>query len=207
MRFFPVALGGSREICALPAALARAALRCRRGASAVEFALVAPLVIGAIVELMQLGFYVYQSSHLAQAVARASRQIQVGSVASAGASASDFKTQFLCPALGAMMPCDRVTTSIQTVAPGIYPNGFYAYVRPDFSDIIRMKTDGSQTPYCPGQPGTYVYVQAAYAMPVFSPIWLAAALRTNRPGARLIDASAVFRNEPYTSSGQAQATC
>ncbi len=169
--------------------------------------MVAPLVILTIVEFMQIGLYFYETFRLGQATSSATRQIQVGSVANTAASASDFKTQFLCPLLGGAMSCTDVTVSIQTVPLGTAPNGFYAYVLPDQSDIIRVKTDGSQTPYCPGQPGSYVYVQVAYAMPVFSPAWKLLASLRNGNSIRFLNASSVFRNEPYASGSQPQASC
>ena len=179
----------------------------RAGASAVEFAIVSPLVIIAIIEIIQAGFDFYQTSQLAQATASAARQLQVGAVGGLAPTLSEFKAQFLCPRLGAGMACASLILSIQTVQPGIAPNGFYAYVKSDQSDIIRVATDGSPTPYCPGQPSSYVYIQAAYAMPVFSPAWIMLGSTSNGQKVHFLNASAVFRNEPYDSASQVPAKC
>ncbi|GJE46532.1 TadE/TadG family type IV pilus assembly protein [Methylobacterium soli] len=181
--------------------------RAQTGAGAIEFAIIAPLVIVAIIETIQAGCYFYQTSQLAQATASAARQLQIGAVGITAPTLADFRTQILCPRLGAGMSCASIILSIQTVQPGTAPNGFYTYVKSDLSDIVRVATDGSQTPYCPGQSNSYVYIQAVYAMPVFSPAWIMLGRTSNGRKVHFLNASAVFRNEPFDPTAQVPAQC
>jgi Flp pilus assembly protein TadG len=175
-----------------------------KGSAAIEFGALAGIVLLLIVEAMQAGFFLYTSASLDQATNRAARQILTGAVANQGLTAALFRTQVLCPLLPAGMACSSIITNIRAVSEDLYPNGFYNFVKSDQSGIIPPIMDNTQTSYCPGSAGSYVYIQVYYAMPLFSPTWRTLAATTwNGAVVSLVSAAAAFKSEPYQSATQA----
>lgn len=175
--------------------------RDARGTVAIEFAIVGMACIGLIVETMQAGFYFYTSAALTNATAKAMRQVMTGAVKQQGLTATQFRTQVLCPMLPAAMPCSSVVTNIQSVAEDVSPNGFYQFVNAAQTAVTTPAMDNSKTSFCPGGSGTVIYAQVYYAMPVFSPAWKAAGtVNFNGVQSHLVPAAAVFKNEPFQSS-------
>jgi Flp pilus assembly protein TadG len=185
------------------ARLGKEVLRQRSASAAIEFAMVVPAFLLLIVETMQIGVYFYTSASLDHATTGAARQVLTGAVSSAGLTAAQFRTQTLCPLLPASMSCSNVITNIQNVPEAISPAGFYTYVNAGGTAIITPTMDNTKTSFCPGNAGSYVYIQVYYAMPVISPIWYAAAsVNWNGGAAHFVSAAAAFKNEPFQSSSQ-----
>ena len=176
-------------------------LRQESGATAIEFAMVAPLMLLTIFEIMQGGIYVYVSAALDVATTKAARQIAVGNLGSSAATADGFRSSVLCPNLLPGMACANIVSSLQTAKEGYYGGGYATFVKPDQTGLIEVAKDNAQTPYCSGAPRAYQYLQVFYAMPVFSPVWRAA-LSTNWNGSQVafVRAAAAFRNEPFTTA-------
>jgi Flp pilus assembly protein TadG len=180
---------------------ATAIARCRSGATAVEFALVAPLLFLAMLEILQGGLYLYCSASLERATATAARAIMIGGLSSGAATAAGFRTGVLCPALMPGLPCANVVTSLQTAAVGQGGAGYGAFVTPDLSGLVPVTMDNARTSYCAGAPGVYQYLQAFYAVPLISPLWRAAAgVSWNESTVVFVRSAAAFRNEPYTGA-------
>lgn len=179
--------------------------RDRAGVSAIEFAMIAPVLILLIVETLQAGFYFYTSASLNHATQYGARQILVGAVEQQGLTAAQFRTQVLCPQLPATMSCSNIITNIQNVPEGTNPNGFYAFVNSSQTGVVPPTMDNNQTSFCPGSTGSYVYIQAYYAMPLISPIWLAVGSTSwNGSTVHFVSSYAAFKNEPFTGG---QASC
>jgi Flp pilus assembly protein TadG len=177
--------------------------RDRAGVSAIEFAMVAPVLILLIVETLQAGFYFYTSASLNHATQYAARQVLVGAVEQQGLTAAQFRNQILCPQLPATMSCGNVITNIVNVPEGTSPNGFYAFVNADQTGVTPPNMNNNQTSFCPGSTGSYIYIQVYYAMPLISPIWLAAGSTSwNGSSVHFVSSYAAFKNEPF-SGGQA----
>jgi Flp pilus assembly protein TadG len=168
-----------------------------RGAvTAVEFAIVLPVLILLIVETLQLGVYFYTSASLDYATNYAARQIMIGAVGTQTPTA--FRANMLCGALPASMSCANVVTNIVNIPEAVSPQGFYTYVNAPQTALIQPPMNNTKTFFCPGPAGSYVYAQVYYAMPLFSPIWRAAASVTwNGSVVHFVDAAAVFKNEPF----------
>jgi Flp pilus assembly protein TadG len=170
----------------------------RGGVTAVEFALVMPIFILLIVETLQLGLYFYTSASLDYATNAAARQIMIGAVGQQTPTA--FRTDMLCAALPAAMPCASVITNIVNVPEAVSPHGFYTYVNAPRTALVPPPMDNTKTSFCPGLAGSYVYMQVYYAMPLISPIWRAAASVTwSGKAVHFVSAAAVFKNEPFQS--------
>jgi Flp pilus assembly protein TadG len=181
----------------------------RSAVAAIEFAMVAPILILLIIEILQIGFYFYTSATLNYATNAAARQIRVGAVATSSETAAQFKTNF-CSYLSGAMPCANVIQSLYTVPEGVSPAGFYAFLNTTQTGLAPPQTNTAiPATFCPGQPGSVVYVQSYYAMPVFSPIWFAVASQNfNGSIVHFVLATAAFKNEPYQGAqGDLAAGC
>lgn len=176
-------------------------LRNRRGAAGIEVALVAPVVIFAIMEICQAGLYVFYRTTIEAATALAARKVMVGGLDGGASKAAGFRTGTLCP-LMLVGSCDNVVTNLATARLDDGSGGYRPFINANLTGLTAVNMDNSSTSYCVGGPGTYQYVQAFLAVPVFSPIWAASAdvKRFNGRKVVFVRGAAVFRNEPYTSA-------
>ena len=82
------------------------------------------------------------------------------------------------------------------------------WLRYGFLAYRLLERDNSQTAFCPGGSGQYVYLQVFYAMPLLGAIWLPAVTATfNGQTVKLVSAAAAFKNEPYQSTYTPPAGC
>jgi Flp pilus assembly protein TadG len=169
----------------------------------VEFAMVVPAFLLLVVETMQIGVYFYTLASLDHATSGAARQIMTGAVSSAGLTAAQFRTQILCPLLPGSMSCSSIVTNIQNVPEAVSPAGFYTYVNASATAVIVPAMNNNLTSFCPGNAGSYLYIQVYYAMPVISPIWYAVgSVNWNGNTVHFVSAASAFKNEPFQSSSQ-----
>jgi Flp pilus assembly protein TadG len=170
------------------------------GATAVEFAIIALPFLLMLMEVLQSALFVYFAGQLDHATQSAARQILTGSMQNASLTASQFRTQLLCPLLPSVMSCNNVIVNLQTVSEAVAPNGFYTFVNASQTGLIIPPLDNTQTSFCPGSGGAYVYLQVFYAMPLLGNIWLPVTTTTfNGQTVKLIGSSAAFKNEPFQS--------
>ncbi len=188
----------------LPLAAKRTLRRFRRhrsGSAAVEFALIALVSLELLTEAMQAGLYFYDSAGVERATWTASRQILTGNVSGQGLTATQFRSNVLCPAISsAHLSCANLITNVQKVSEDVAPNGFYSLLNTTQTGLTRPALNNSQTSYCIGTDGSYVFVQILYAMPVFSPFWKAFATNFNGTASYIIQSTAAFRNEPFQAN-------
>ena len=179
----------------------RGFLQARKASVAVEFAMIGAPLLLMIFETFQSALFVYSSGMLNHATQAAARQIMTGGVQNQNLTATQFRTNVLCPLLPAAMPCSSVIVNLQTFSEAAYPGGFYNFVNGTQTAIITPPLNNSQTSFCPGGSGQYVYLQVLYAMPLIGGFWLPAVTTTfqGQP-VKLVSAAAAFKNEPYQSS-------
>jgi Flp pilus assembly protein TadG len=181
--------------------------RERSAVSAIEFAMIAPVLILLVIETLQIGFYFYTSASLNYVTRSAGRQIQVGSVAQQNLTAAQFQNN-LCGLLPGTMSCANVITNVFGVPEALSPNGFYAFLNASQTGLAPPLTNNANASFCPGSPGAVVYVQVYYGMPVFSPIWLAIASQSwNGATVHFVLATTAFKNEPYLGNQDSAAGC
>lgn len=176
--------------------------RSSSGATAVEFALVMPLFILVFVEILQGGLYVFCYAALEKATADASRTIMIGALTDTASTANGFRSSVVCANLIAGLSCNNIVTNLQTTTLTGSGGGYSVFVSPDEKSLVPVPMNNSQTAYCTGAPGTYGYLQVFYAVPVFSPVWIALKLGTTWNGTSVVFARAAvaFRNEPFTTA-------
>lgn len=180
---------------ALKALRSRSLLRrfvaARRGATAVEFALVAAPFLALMFGVLELGLVFMVSTTLDNATEAAARTIRTGQLQNGGGSGGTFK-QAICDNMTWLgSSCSgKLTVDVRTF--------------PKFADVAMSDpvTDGavdaSKTTFTPGNGEDIVVVRAYYEWTLITPM-LNAGLANLGGTKRLIYSTVTFRNEPYDS--------
>lgn len=156
--------------------------RDERGATAAEFALVAPLLFFSLFSLVEIGMLGMISSGLDNAMVEASRRIRTGRDDGAS-NANGFKNQICANMGGALNSCmSRLTVSVQKF--------------PKFYDANQVAAAPPAGQFNKGGPGDIVLVKADYRWPLMTP-FLATAFHRNGPTEVIIASRTAFKNEPY----------
>lgn len=176
--------------------------RSKDGATAVEFALVIPLFILLLIEILQGGLYVFCSAAIEKATGDAGRAVMLGALPGTASSAEGFRNTVVCANLLAGLSCGNIVASLQTTTLSGSGTGYAKFVSADEKGLATTTMDNSTSAYCPGAPGTYGYIQVFYAVPVFSPLWATLAGTTTWNGNTVVFARSAlaFRNEPFLSA-------
>ncbi len=165
----------------------RAHNKARRGAAAVEFAMVGPFFIFLICVAFDLGLLLFTQSVLNNAARDASRLIMTNQAAT---SSSAFTTQ-LCNDMEGMVPCGDLQYYVQS---GATFSAMNASVQTNSGGNLQ-----SNGVYLPGTPGEDVIVQVAYNRPTLMPWSLEYINGTSSllsKSTNLLVATVVFQNEP-----------
>lgn len=168
-----------------------------RGATAVEFALVALPFFGIILAILELGLIMLQSQLLETGVERAARKIYTGEFqtmpGNAGADAAKLQglvKQEICEQALNLVPC----AGTDQVAVDIRPMTSFTDVPPD--PVVNKVYDAKTVyGYKDVGPNTIGLVTASFEYKTIFPP-LAGAKLAN--GNRVITAAFAFRSEPYT---------
>ena len=151
-----------------------------RGGPAIEFALVAPMLVGLMIATVQVGYLGMMSNNLDTAVAIAARKIRTGA---APANADGF-TDAVCATMvdSAELCRSRLRIAVQKAA--------------NFSGASSLVNTEPTGQYNAGDAGDIILVRATYRMPLLVPLYTGGFQPAGTDEA-LLDARAVFRNEPY----------
>lgn len=174
------------------ASLLRRFHRNRRGVTAVEFALVAPLFFGLLFAIIEVAMIFFASQVLETVTQDSSRFIMTGQAQGANYTQQQFK-DFVCGRVNALFDCTG----------GVYVDVRSYPSATGFSSVnITPITDPTQVKWCPGKDGDVVVVRLFYQWPIFVAKLFSSTNLAN--GKRLLIATATFKNEP---SGTAGVTC
>lgn len=152
------------------------------GATAIEFAFVAPMAIALIIATIEVGMLEVISSNLDAAVMDVARKIRTG------ASDRPANTTALVDMICANMvessaDCHaRLKTSVQ--------------VTPNFADAGPAAGAAATGQFNAGGAGDIVLVRATYTWPLILPMY-AGNFQLAGPTQAILDTRAAFRNEPY----------
>lgn len=178
-----------------------------RGATAVEFGLIALPFLATLCAIFELGYANFQNEMLANAVNGAARAMLTGSLQTANVTtAKQFVSNYLCPSANRRMPlsfnCSNLIIDVRpatTFAAGNTANDFYK---------------SAANKFCPGQPGQIVVMRVAYPLPAILPLNLfnrTAGVVNDVPGLsgsyHILMASALFEEENYSGSYAPPAGC
>lgn len=165
-------------------------VRTERGATAVEFALIAPPFLATLLAILEVTIFLFAQMALQDAANQAARYFLTGQAQNNNWSAATVVTK-VCPA--AVFNCTKVFIAVQNSASfsaaSTTPPSMY-----DSSG--NLLTQGNYS-YDPGTPGNTMVVQLVYAWPVV-PGPLGFNLGPVQHGAVEMMGVSAFRVEPYS---------
>jgi Flp pilus assembly protein TadG len=164
--------------------------RTRDGATAVEFALVAPIFIGLLISVLETGMFFFAQNVLQAAAVQAGRLILTGQAQTNGLTETKFASD-VCPSIQALFNCKNLMVDVENYASFIGANVA--------TPTLTFNTQGQVTNnwgYSPGTPGEIVVVRLMYQWPIITgPFSLILPNLSN--GTSLIMGVTAFRVEPY----------
>jgi len=174
----------SRGLFALPRRFARD----RRGASALEFALLLAPFFAMVFAILEATMIVFATTTLESGVQQVAREIRTGRAQQQEWTDARFREE-LCARIDRLLTCDdRLLVDVRAFS------GFGAVNPPDplspAGELILSPT------FEPGDAGDVVLVRVYYRWKVLTP-YLGVSFDDVGAGERLMNAAAVFRNEPF----------
>jgi Flp pilus assembly protein TadG len=192
-------------------ARAKAFVRETAGATAVEFALIAPMLFLTILFIMSIGYMIFMNQALDYATQKAAREIRTGQVQSAGiTTAASFASQTVCPLLPSIFQCSNVIVNSQTLgsfdsitSDGVYPYEYNQFINSSKTGLIYPTTSNSSNTFCTGSGSTFVFLQILYPVPFFLSFLSSSTIAATYNGQKvyLIMSTATFLNEPFPAAG------
>jgi Flp pilus assembly protein TadG len=168
-------------------------MRRQDGAAALEFALVAAPFIALLLGSLQTALACFAGQVLETAVFESSRLILTGSAQNQSMSQSGF-AQAVCGKVAALFNCNSLMIDVQTASSFGSANTGAPTMSYDANGNV---TNAWQ--FNMGNPGDIVVMRVMYLWPVFTgPLGLNLANQSN--GKLLLTSTAVFKNEPYSTS-------
>lgn len=165
--------------------------RDRRGATALEFALVALPFFSLMLAIFETTAVFFASGTLENAVNDAARQIRTGQVQSTNMTSAQF-TNLICGKITPLLACDsNLVVDVRSFA------NFQAINFPPPLD--NNKNFQIPPQFTPGQAGDIVLVRVFYTWQVVTPL-IGATLANMAGNKRLISTATAFRNEPFGSA-------
>jgi len=166
--------------------------RNRKGATAVEFALVSIPFFGILFAIAETGVAFIGGSILDRAVEKASRSIMVGTLQGNAGNNNAKRTIFhnnMCTLLDGYLDCNALKYDVQAY------NTFGDLMAP--IPLVNGALDNSVLPrFNPGQSGQVVIVRVYYEMPVYVDFF-GSGLANLTGNKRLLVGATAFKNEPF----------
>jgi len=160
---------------------------CREGASAVEFAIISPLLIALVLAILQVALIVFANQALETVAVQTSRQVMT--LQSQGSTQANFH-QAACNNIVVLFTCANLMVDVQT------SNSFATL--DTSTPTLTFDASGNVTnswQFSAGSGGSIVVVRVMYLWPVFlGPLGLNLSNQPNNK--RLLIATAAFKNEP-----------
>ncbi|MGH7102155.1 MAG: TadE/TadG family type IV pilus assembly protein [Acetobacteraceae bacterium] len=167
--------------------IARRLLRCERSSTAIEFALIALPLFALLIAILETGLVFLSQQVLQTATTETARLIMTGQAQLNSLTASQFQAD-VCNSATSVLSCADIAVNVQT---------FSSF---DSMTMLNPLQNGNfnqaDMNYDIGGPGDIVLVQVFYQMPVMDGP-LGFSLSNMAGDNRLLEATAVFRNEPY----------
>lgn len=166
--------------------------RAQDGAVAIEFGFVAFPFIAIMFALIEVCMVFFAGQLLEKGTQDTARLILTGKAQQAGMTDTEFK-QKICGEVTALLDCTKLSVDVKS-----YPSFAAVDVQPPISNGELNITPTFQ----PGGPGDIIIVRVFYPWQMFVPT-MGLNLSNINNNKRLLSATAVFRNEPYSVSAPA----
>lgn len=162
--------------------------RDRKGATAVEFALIAGPFFFFLMALVEVAAVFFASTVIENAVLESAREIRTGQVQAGGMDADGFRDA-VCARVEVIADCNRLEFDVR-VFEDFDTSGAPGAINGD------GELDDENMGYDPGEAGDIVMVRVFYRWPLLMPNFFGRL--SNLPAnERLITSATVFRNEPW----------
>jgi Flp pilus assembly protein TadG len=162
----------------------------QRGATAVEFALIAPAFLATLIAIFEVTFFLFAQQTLQTAAVQAGRQIMTGQVQNSNTTQSQF-ANIVCPMIQAMFTCSKLMINVQNYST------FSAASTGAPTLIFNSKGQVTNTwVYSPGSPGDVMVVQLIYQWPIVGGPFGYVLSNLGNGTTEMMGVSA-FRVEPY----------
>ena len=176
--------------------LTRRLAKDRKGATAVEFALVAPVFLALTFSILEAGYFFFISSAVDQAAARAARLIRTGQAQSTTTPISrDAFFDRICEVVDLFGDCDAQLT-VDVARFSTFDELADDVTAPTCRDADDDAIDA--IPYAPGAEREIVRVRICYLHRSINPA-LGLNLAEAPDGSRKMISVTIFRNEPFNS--------
>lgn len=179
-------------------------VRQRRGATAIEFALVAPAFLVLVLFIVTLGYVIVLSATLDNATNKAARQLKVGQPQTQRLSQSQFISQVVCANLPSLFDCASVFVSVQPVTLNdtnqfAYPNSYAKFENAQQTGLTLPSLSNALNPYCPGNGFDYILLQVSYPVNGLMGVFLSTpqAMTYGGQTVYVVASAATYRNEPF----------
>jgi Flp pilus assembly protein TadG len=176
----------------------RAFFRCRKGATAVEFALVAAPFLALLVAILQAALVFFASRVLDEVTEEAARNLMTGQAQQGNVTQANFLNNYVCGGsntsalVSALFTCSKIMVNVQN-----YPD--FASANVSSPTLTFNPTNGNVTntwSYNTGNPGDVLVIEVIYEWPiVLGPLGMN--LSNLSDGNRELVSVAVFKSEPY----------
>lgn len=170
---------------------ARRFARDRKGAAAVEFALIAGPFFMLLFGILEIALIFFATAIIEDAVSQAARDIRTGELQTAGQGEADFRAA-VCQRISTIADCGRLRVDVRT-----FENFSSVNMTPPMTEDGEL--DDQNFTFEPGDAGDVVVVRVFYDWTLLGPGMINGL--SNLPGnRRLISAATAFRNEPFRTS-------
>jgi Flp pilus assembly protein TadG len=134
----------------------------RNGATAVEFALIAPAFLATLFAVLESTLFLFAQANLQDAAAQAGRLFMTGQAQNAGTTESQFENE-ICPMISALFTCSKLMVNVSA-----YTSFSTASAT---APTLTFSSGGAVTnswSYTSGTPGQVMVVQLIYQWPIVS---------------------------------------
>lgn len=132
----------------------------QRGATAVEFALIAPAFLATLMAVFEVTLFLFAQQTLQTAAVSAGRLIMTGQVQSAGTTQAQFAAD-VCPMVQALFTCANLMINVQSYSDFCSAST----AAPTLTYNAQGQVTNTWT-YAPGNPGRVMVVQLIYQWPI-----------------------------------------
>ena len=164
--------------------------RTERGATAVEFALIAPPFLATLIAIFEVTLYLFAQALLQNAAVEAGRLFMTGQAQNSNTTQTQFQTD-VCPMVSALFTCSSLMVNVQAYSS---VSGASAG-----APTLTFNSSGAVTnawSYDPGAPGELMVVQLIYEWPIISGPFGYVLPNLGNGHTEMMGVSA-FRVEPY----------
>ncbi len=167
-----------------------------QGTAAIEFGAVAFPFLILIMFILFVSLILFYRTTLDFATQKAARALMVGTPQTSGQTATQFRTNTLCPYLTLVFfDCSKIVVNLVTVTETVEPTAYVNFVTADLSAIL---VPPPSINYCPGVGSSYEVLEVIYPLPIY--LSLFAASPNVYGGQFLLLSTATFRNEPFSGA-------